>query len=327
MKQTSNLSEKFMLVKPSNRLDGVLRYARNGGLRGIDVGFNALKGVWSFGSGTTTDITGFPTSGKSQFALEILLNVSKSAGKKHLLFMPDVGSELEIIADLLHKGTGKTFDKRYNNRIDDKTINVALPSLDDSFTLISQRDLREKITPYDLFFYAAELKERGVIDSLVIDSWKDLYHDTRGFNREDNYLAYTLKQRNQIAERSGLHIMTIIHPTKPQKQKDGSILPPTAYDLKGGSEWFNNGKSIITVHRPDIEKNITEIDFRKVKPRSLGTRKKVFLHFDMIKFRYYEKVNGADYYAYEYKNSKASGREQDILSVKNVEKDDDELPF
>jgi hypothetical protein len=80
---------------------------------------------------------------------------------------------------------------------------------------------------------------------------------------------------------------TIIHPKLTEKE-NGKRKPPVPYDLKGGSEWFNSGKCMITVHREDLDSGIAEIYFNKIKPRAIGKIGKIDLRFDVNRFRYFD---------------------------------------
>jgi hypothetical protein len=105
-------------------------------------------------------------------------------------------------------------------------------------------------------------------------------------------LEYVLPYRNQIAEDNGLHLHTIIHPKLTEKE-NGKRNPPSPYDLKGGSEWFNSGKCMITVHREDPTFNLAEIYFNKIKPRSNGNIGKIEIWFDKERLSYFEQITKA----------------------------------
>ena len=98
--------------------------------------------------------------------------------------------------------------------------------------------------------------------------------------------------RNQIAEDNDLHLHTIIHPKLTEK-KDGKLSPPQPNDLKGGSEWWNSGKNMVTVHRETKDTTEVKLIFGKIKPRSVGNVGIASLFFDLKLFRYYELVDGA----------------------------------
>jgi hypothetical protein len=142
------------------------------------------------------------------------------------------------------------------------------------------------MTPFQFWDYAVELKKSEGLHTASIDSWKDLNHDYKEFGGYATYLEAVLPYRNMIAEEHQLHLHTIIHPKLTEKE-NGKRNPPTPYDLKGGSEWFNSGKCMITVHRPDVLNNLCEIYVNKVKPRACGVVGNITLQFDINTLTYY----------------------------------------
>jgi hypothetical protein len=257
---------------------------------GVYVGFERVAKHYNILPGSCTDYVGYPQSGKTELCLELLLNTSEFYGWKHLLFVPDIGTSLEVMAKLIHKSTGKTFKKQYPNHIDIKTAFNACTFLLEHFKIIHKTDPKIRLTPLDIWTYAVELKKKERIDTVMIDSWKDLYHDYSAYGGDyAKYLSSILPMRNEIAESSGLHLNTIIHPKNPVRNKDGKIRPPFADDMEGGAQWNNSGKSIIAVHRESPDENVSDIYFRKIKPEAVGraTATAVCLQFDYATSRYY----------------------------------------
>ena len=125
-----------------------------------------------------------------------------------------------------------------------------------------------------------------------------------------------------------LHFHTIIHPKLTEKE-NGKRPAPTPYDLKGGSEWFNSGKCMITVHRPDINTNLAEVFFNKIKPRAMGEVGKIEMYFDVNSLTYYmqDSINNnyVKQYATEQRNiisnsfpTKTPKQEPDIVNGKEL---------
>jgi len=145
---------------------------------------------------------------------------------------------------------------------------------------------------------AAQYKTTHGIHTASIDAWKDLSPKReREFGRTDQYLENALSYRNAMAEKHKLHFHTIIHPLRTEKASKGIRRPPTPYDMKGGTEWYNNAKNSITVHRPDGEDNMVELFFNKIKPRSIGEVGYQTLYFDYVNFRYYNEDGGVKRFA------------------------------
>ena len=223
--------------KPTEYLGKLIAHRENYNKRGKYLGFSRIDEIYNMQLGTCTDWTGYPRSGKTQILMELLLNTSKYYGWKHLVYLPDVGNDVEIIADLMHKLTGKTFDNNYKNVISDEEINMNLDFIFSHFFILTKETVKAKVTPYQFWDYAVELDSEIGIQTATIDSWKDMKHDTSKFGRDDKYLEDVLSYRNHIAEENDLHLHTVIHPKLIAKE-DGKRPAPTPYDLKGGSEWF-----------------------------------------------------------------------------------------
>lgn len=320
----------FEILNSQNTSEDLLKYRENGAIRGKYLGFPILHENFSMSLPGCTDFTGFPASGKSEFLLELLLNTSLFYGWKHLLYVPDVGDKNEVLAILIHKITGKTFDKRYvnSNYISENEVRKELEWVLHHFRILHKTDLKSKITPYQFWDLAAEMnrEEPGGIQTATIDSWKDMKHgvglDGEVFGRDDKYLEDVLSYRNAMAEKHKMHFNIVIHPIKTEADKDGKRKAPTPYDLKGGSEWYNNGKCMITVHRQDNTPNAVDIMITKAKPKSVAKVGKIEMYFDLkiAKF-YWIDNNGNKVYANE-KYIKPIG-----IQISDDEIDDSDVPF
>jgi hypothetical protein len=227
-------------------------------------------------------------SGKTQVLMECLLNTSLFHGWKHLIYFPDVGNTIEILADLINKYTGKTFNNLKENVITDLEIANASEWVCHHFKVLTKKDIKAKLTPVQFWDLAVKMSKEDELHTASIDSWKDLNHNYAEFGGYAQYLEYVLPYRNQIAEDNNLHLHTIIHPKLTEKDKNGLRKAPNPYDLKGGSEWFNSGKCMITIHREDVMDNRVEIHVNKIKPRSNGSVGMCELWFDVNTLTYYD---------------------------------------
>jgi hypothetical protein len=277
----------FEVTKAADVYSKLTEYKKHYHDKGVYLGFEAMHEHYSMQLGNCTDWTGYPMSGKTQVLMECLINTSIFYGWKHLIYFPDVGSNVEIIADLIHKKTGKTFDPTKPNAITDEEIAREINWVTHHFKVLTKSDIKAKMTATDFWDYAVKLKNEEGLETASIDSWKDLNHPYNEFGGYAQYLEFVLPYRNQIAEDNNLHLHTIIHPKLTEKEANGNRKAPVPYDLKGGSEWFNSGKCMITVHREDLNGNAVDIYFNKIKPRSIGKIGNIHLLFDLDKFRYY----------------------------------------
>lgn len=263
------------------------------------VGFECFEKHYNMLPGSCTDWTGYPQSGKTEMVLELMLNTTEFYGWKHLIFAPDIGKSIEIMAKLIHKYSGFTFKKKYSNFISIQEAYKANTHLLEHFKIIHKTEYKQRsLTPIELWEFAAEYNKEVPINTVLLDSWKDMYHDykTHGGNYAQ-YLSNVLPVRNEIAEVSGLHFHTVIHPKTPVRDKNRTIYAPSFDDMEGGAQWNNSGKCIIAVHRASFDDNQTDVYFRKIKPESVGrpTSMAVELFLDYASSRYYEKMEGSLY--------------------------------
>lgn len=269
---------------------------------GLYVGFPEFKDKYNMIAGGCTDWTAWPGHGKTELVLELLFNMSSFYDWRHLLYVPDIGKSIEVMAKLIHKFTGKTFIKRYSNYIDIKTAYQSCGWLLDHFKIMHRTDSKARITPVQLWEYAVKVKDEFGINTVMIDSWKDMNHTYEDHGGSyAKYLSNTLPVRNDIAELHNLHFHTIIHPKQPLLSgKDRKLYAPTPNDMEGGAQWNNSGKCIISLFREEYESHVTDIYFRKIKPESVGktTSIPVSLSFDIVKSRYYYiDANGGKHFA------------------------------
>lgn len=315
----------FELLNHNNTRDDLLKYREQGALRGVYLGFPILFEIYTMSLPGVTDWTGSPQSGKTEFLISSLLNTSLYYGWKHFLYVPDIGDKNEILANIIHKISGKTFDKRYvnTNYIDEATVEKELQWVLEHFKILTKVDLKAKITPYQFWEMAAEMKREYGCVTATIDSWKDMKHDWSVFGREDKYLEDVLSYRNSMSEAHKMHFHTVIHPNKTDKDaKTGKRLPAGPYDLKGGTEWFNNGKCMVTIHRPDGMANAVDFIVTKAKPKSVAKLGTVNMFFDISKASYYWEYDNKKLYASQ-KYFKPTG-----LAISDEESnDDDQVPF
>jgi hypothetical protein len=277
----------YEITKASDVITKLSHYRNNYHEKGMYLGWDKLHEHYSMQLGNVTDWTGYPMSGKTQVLMELLMNTSMWYGWRHLVYFPDVGSNVEIIADLIHKKTGKSFNPSVSNAISDDDIRKEVDWITHHFLVLTRKDVKAKMTPMEFWDMAVNIKNTEGLETASIDSWKDLSHPYDKYGGYAQYLEFVLPYRNQIAEDNDLHLHTIIHPKLTEKE-NGKRKPPVPYDLKGGSEWFNSGKCMITVHREDLDSGIAEIYFNKIKPRAIGKIGKIDLRFDVNRFRYFD---------------------------------------
>lgn len=329
------LPQGFKLLNYNDTKKGLLSYREKGALRGVFLGFPFFDEHYTMSTPGVTDWTGYPGSGKTEFLLELLLNTSLFYGWKHLLYVPDVGSQNEILSNLIHKLTGKTFDKRFinSNYISEEEADHNLQWIHQNFFIIHEEDEGANMTPFQFWDYAAFLSKEHGIKTATIDSWKDLelniMPDGSSVGMDNRYLEKVLKYRNKISDKYNIHLHTVIHPTNIPQDKDGKRPEPKPFHLSGGAQWFNSGRVMITVHRIDGTSNEVDIIINKAKPKSVAKLGRARMFFDVYKARFYWENDGTKVYANHIKEKPKALLISEKQSNLGFEEDeyDDGLPF
>lgn len=304
MKKNHNLQPINYMEKEN--LKSVQGFLRRNGDPGRFVGFYSLNPHYTHKDSGVTDWTGFPGSGKTYFLLEVLFRLSDKEGMRHMLYVPDLGTYNDIISKLIKMRTGKDFHDRYINKISPDELQEHLPWIIHHFVVLRRTDIRKPITAVEFWEYVCDYEdEGGIVQTGVIDSWKNMFKNFKDYGREDLYLDYVLSYRNELAEEYKKHFHTIAHATKTEFD-EGNVVSgkkkrrvPDAYDIKGGGSWFANGKNIITVDFPDKNSFGVDLYISKTKPEDVGSIGSVIgsIYLDKQKGRYYETINGRKRYS------------------------------
>jgi hypothetical protein len=218
--------------------------------------------------------------------------------------MPDHGSVTELMADLLTRWTGKQVRKgyyrsgqfvEYKNILTSDEIEHYTKELSKYFFIYKPKKngrINLRIRPEHFWEGAIDFKKEHDISTAVVDSWNHLNHDITGFHREDKWLEYALSLRNEIAEENDLHFHTVIHPKNADSsdydKKTGLLKAPNKHKFKGGSEFANNMKSGIIVHRESATSATTKVIFDKCKPKEVGVPGSIDMFLDLSTYTYFE---------------------------------------
>lgn len=308
------------VVNYSETVDKVMEFWKNGAQEPLDLSMGKFSDFYGVRLGSCTDITGYPYSGKSLLLKEIITNLNVKHNIKQMLFLPDDGTNIEVITSIIHKLTGKSFDKRYNNYIGENEVYKNLTMLMQEFVFIESE---QRLTPIEIWKKSIEMN----CVTCSVDSWNYLKHD-----EGTKYLANTLSERNMIAERNNAHFFTIIHPRNPNSNDyntEGKLKPPNQFNLMGGSEWNNNGKSIISVHKEGKESKNYDIYINKIKPKNVGRTGMCTIQFDIPSQRFYHEDLTGLQKKFFYDNGSVEQKPLDLSKIDNGFDTviDNEMPF
>lgn len=213
-------------------------------------------------------VSGYPSRGKSTFVDNLLVNLTKKYGFKHLVasFENTIGNYYKTIFEMYKQ---EPFWKILNQG-KEFAITQLLGSedfffLNEHFILFDNK----RLWTIDDICKRAELEVmKHGIKTLVIDPYNRLKNDYS--EREDKYIGSILAKLCMLAKRLNILVIFVAHPKKPDAEE-----LPTMYSISGSGDWYNMSDYGIIVHRERDDfsqrlENTPTIHVAKVKNFSLG---------------------------------------------------------
>jgi len=317
------------MYKKLTNVHSELANLREKGLqKGAEVGWGWHLFPYTVKLGSTTYIGAAPTSGKTEFWFEILINLSCLHGWKHIIFSPETGDPQEIFAELCHKLIGKPyygFDKMSDA---DKTY--AEMFIDEHFVIIDPQD--EDLTIEMFYKKVDEIEnELGIsFQTTTIDPWNELTEKylPEDLGREDKYLSRILGFVRKNARKTNRHNCVITHVRDQTiiNQNGMTYYPmPHARELAGGQVWYRKGMSMIILWRPPkgvadangrvYLNNELVVKIAKTKPKGTSKNGEYLLTYDYEKGRYY-----IDYQSKQVYSNRGSFEKQEVKEQTVAEK-------
>lgn len=263
---------------------------------GFDVGFKSLYPFYRVQPGNWTIITGIPGSGKSTLLDNILVNLSKLHGWKHLICSPENQPIKNHIASIAAIHAGREF--RQGSMSMDEYAD-ALTFIQDHFRFIYPP---EKDFTGDRLIELAEWCESTGFDftGFVVDPYNELEHKRQAGVTETEYVSWLLSRFRRYARDHNKHLWLVAHPTKlrkvekkfgqdaTQEEMTKAVFPiPTLYDISGSAHFFNKADMGLSVYRDkSVKDSPTEVHVQKVRFRHTGTLGTALLKFDWKSGRY-----------------------------------------
>lgn len=267
-----------MLVHPSELQNKFAKLCKiDPTKKGISTGFICLDKFVKLSKGYLMIMSGYPSSGKSEFLDAILLNLSITHQYRTLYFSPENHPVEEHLGKLAEKYIGKRLTKFNKNE-----IKSSLEYLEEYFSWI---DLETPDLDTLIETAKQEKEERG-LDVLVLDPWNAVTHARTGKEMIHEYLSNALSKLIQLSRKENILISIVAHPKIPVKDKLGKIHPPTLYDISDGAMWRNKADYGIICHRHDMQKDEMTVMIQKIKQKWMGQVGQVTLDYDWYSGRF-----------------------------------------
>lgn len=253
--------------------------------KGESTGYESVDEIYTIVPGQVTIVTGIPSSGKSEFIDQIMVNMATEKGWKFGICSFENEPRLHI-SKLIAKRVGKPFFKGYHERMTKHEYEAAYSFMQDHFAFVHQDDggLANLDSILDRLRVAVL---RYGIRGAVIDPYNFISRDARN-SSETEWISDMLTKVKAFAMGHGIHIWFVAHPTKLQRNADGRIPVPGGYDISGSAAWFAKADCGLTVHREKDDPHVGQIHVWKCRFSWVGKQGQTNLVYDVATTRYRE---------------------------------------
>ena len=256
--------------------DAVLDLYENGQLRGARTGLSSLDEFIQIAPGMVTVVTGFPSSGKSDFIDQLCLNLAQSMKYKTVFCSFEKPPELHLM-QLAQKLTKRPFFEGSEHRMTPEERDHAQAWLKEHFLFMDYR--RDGPTTIEgILDIASTAVMRMGCRILVIDPYN--YITLSNNSKETDEISSLLTQVQQWAKSHDAHVFFIAHPTKISPDRRGSKVVVSGHDIAGSAAWFAKADIGITLWRDPHDIDPPEAHVWKVRWSWVGKHGVCPLKFD-----------------------------------------------
>ena len=263
-------------------LDSVKEIYKNGTGRGASTGIPSIDELFTVAEGQLSIVTGMPSSGKSEFIDQLMINLAKNESWKFAVCSFENPPHMHI-AKLAEKVSGNPFYEGLSPRMTEEELEEAVGFIDDHFVFLESKD-GGMATVESIIDRAKQAVMRLGIRGLVIDPYN--YIEQTGAE-EHNSISTMLTKITSFAKAHGIHVWFIAHPQKMYPREDGSYAVPKGMNISGSAAWFAKADLGVTVHRGE---DSVEIHCWKSRFKWVGQQGVAHLKYDISNGRYSEYV-------------------------------------
>jgi len=258
--------------------DDVREIYANGHGRGASTGIPAIDDLFTVAEGQLSIVTGMPSSGKSEFIDQIMVNLAQRESWKFAVCSFENPPHMHI-AKLAEKVTGKPFYDGLGPRMTEEDLADAVEFINDHFVFLESKD-GGMSTIESVIDRTKQAVMRLGVRGLVIDPYN--YIEQTGAE-EHSGISYMLSKITSFAKAHGIHVWFVAHPQKMYPKEDGTYAVPKGMNISGSAAWFAKADLGITVHRAE---DCVEIHCWKSRFKWVGQQGMACLTYNLSNGRY-----------------------------------------
>jgi twinkle protein len=251
--------------------------------KGTSTGYSNVDQIYTVAQGQLTVVTGYPSSGKSNFVDQMMVNLGKDHDWKFAVCSFENQPEIHISRLMEIYKEKRFFDG--SNRMTEEEKNDAFTWVENHFIFLDSETV-EPATIDSILERAKVAVARMGIRGLVIDPYN--YIDNKSGQAETEFISGMLTRIQAFAKAYGVHVWFVAHPSK--ITRSGMDLPrPDGMAISGSMAWWAKADCGLTVHR--TKSNDVEIAVWKCRYRWIGTQGETVLGYDKTTGTYSENVD------------------------------------
>ncbi len=262
----------------SDYLDSIREIYANGHGRGASTGFPAIDDLFTVAEGQLSIVTGMPSSGKSEFIDQIMVNLAQREAWKFAVCSFENPPHMHI-AKLAEKITGKPFYDGLTQRMSEEELEESVDFINEHFVFLESKD-GGMSTIDSVIDRTKQAVMRLGVRGLVIDPYN--YIEQSG-QEEHSGISHMLSKITSFAKAHGIHVWFVAHPQKMYPKEDGTYAVPKGMNISGSAAWFAKADLGITVHRTD---ECVEIHCWKSRFKWVGQQGVAALDYNLSTGRY-----------------------------------------
>tara|TARA_R110001583_G_scaffold21993_11_gene82986 strand:+ start:351 stop:2090 length:1740 start_codon:yes stop_codon:yes gene_type:complete len=258
--------------------DDVKEIYANGHGRGASTGMPAIDDLFTVAEGQLSIVTGMPSSGKSEFIDQVMINLAQRESWKFAVCSFENPPHMHI-AKLAEKVTGKPFYDGLGPRMTEGELADAIEFINDHFVFLESKD-GGMSTIDSVIDRTKQAVMRLGVRGLIIDPYN--YIEQTGAE-EHSGISHMLSKITSFAKAHGIHVWFVAHPQKMYPKEDGTYTVPKGMNISGSAAWFAKADLGITVHRTE---DCVEIHCWKSRFKWVGQQGVACLSYNLSNGRY-----------------------------------------
>ena len=251
--------------------------------KGVSTGYDSVDNIYTVAPSQLTVVTGYPSSGKSNFVDQLMVNIGRKSGWKFAICSFENQPEIHI-SRLMEIYTKKRFFDG-KERMTQAEHDEAFKWVNEHFVFIDTNGDEPSSLDSILSRAATAVKSMG-ISGIVIDPYNYIEMN-KANSTETEAISSMLTRVQKFCKTHNVHTWFVAHPSK--INRSGVDQPrPDGMSISGSMAWWAKTDCGITVHRGD---GCVEIAVWKCRYRWVGQQGETSLLYNKTSGTYEEHLD------------------------------------